>query len=473
MKAIAGSILAILITTVFLPSTALAAPPLAPEFNPLCWHREECEGARSGFSQGRGESGWIEGDAPCDQPGWGKCLPAGETETTIAFGGQKNFKDMGELMVVLYNYAVRIAGLLAVIVIIVAGVQWVASGGSSEVISSAKKRIGGAIIGLMIAFASFVILNTINPNLVKFRLPRIWLVRSSRLMPEYCRQSPSSTEFALLGANGQAVTLDKFQNVKLAKVGFDSMKCGDQYAVAGGGTTICRGDMCDPRGGEVCAPYIISGGSYSKGYSCVPGQILIRFDLVAILDHFSQNNWFSRSTESDDWLDYSDVEVYGVCLNPTTKVLALGAASYSWGSGKSMVNLQSTDKTSNPWSYAVVYDGFTGPDMSHSDSDWKCPNGFNLDGFILRTEIFRDWSTFEPFLFIGQSVSGGAVYGSWPTVGIKNYIRKDKLGKSMVLFNISLTDSNIKDIFENKDNKPHYQNNAWWNPVGDQGWNTF
>src|SRR3989339_1500740 len=348
-----------------------------PELNPLCWQKEDCMKARKQINtniiddvmdDAAAEAGWLSGvsagkcdkNGPDGKPLWGKCLPVGKTVTSISFGGKKEFENIGEFIITIYNYGVGLAGIVAVLVIILSGAQWVASGGNSEMIGAAKKRIGGAVIGLMILFSSFVILNTINPNLVKFRLPRIWLIRNSKMMPEFCRQSPSSTDFALLGVNGQTVNLDKFNSIALAPTNFDAMQCGDQYAIKGGGTSICHGDVCNVGSShQVCAPYIYANMTYGKGYSCVDGQILIRFDMAALMDAINQSRVGADKTEGDKWLDYTDVEVYGVCKNPTTKGLAIGKKSHTWGKGEANVNAQLIDKSSSPWSYAIVYGGFT------------------------------------------------------------------------------------------------------------------
>ncbi len=76
---------------------------------------------------------------------------------------------LGEYLGIVYRYLVVLAGVVAVIVIIVAGIQWTGSGGNSSTIESAKNRIVGAITGLGLAVGSYVILYTINPELVSFR----------------------------------------------------------------------------------------------------------------------------------------------------------------------------------------------------------------------------------------------------------------------------------------------------------------
>ncbi len=75
---------------------------------------------------------------------------------------------LGEYIRGIYRYALGISGIIAVIVIILGGFQWAASGGSPETISGAKKRITNGITGLIILLGSYSILYAINPNLVRF-----------------------------------------------------------------------------------------------------------------------------------------------------------------------------------------------------------------------------------------------------------------------------------------------------------------
>lgn len=83
---------------------------------------------------------------------------------------------LGEYITAVYKYAIVIIGVIAVIMLIIAGLQWMLPGGESENISSAKKKIEQAIIGLTIAVTSYSILYTINPELVRFRSLRVRLV---------------------------------------------------------------------------------------------------------------------------------------------------------------------------------------------------------------------------------------------------------------------------------------------------------
>ncbi len=145
--------------------------------NPMCWTKEACENKRKqllGANPGSYEGGWVQED-PCTGD-WGKCLPVGVTKAQISFGGDQEFSEAGSYIRAVYNYGIAAIGIVAVVVIIIAGAQWITSAGNAEVIGRAKKRISGAIIGLFIAYMSYAILQTINPATVSLRLPQVWLI---------------------------------------------------------------------------------------------------------------------------------------------------------------------------------------------------------------------------------------------------------------------------------------------------------
>lgn len=67
----------------------------------------------------------------------------------------------------IFNFVLAAAAILAVIMIIVGGLQYIGAAGNPSVISDAKDRIYWAILGLILALASVLILQTINPDLLK------------------------------------------------------------------------------------------------------------------------------------------------------------------------------------------------------------------------------------------------------------------------------------------------------------------
>lgn len=269
-----------ILMAVFLPSTMVFAASTVPEFDPICWKKQDCLNARATLlgktwdtltaeEKKLVDEGFSKNEDPCvggseDNP-WGKCLPSNVATTEIAFGGQRRFLHIGDFIKTNYNYALSIVGILAAVMMIVAGFQWVTSGGSSEAITSAKKRIGGAVVGLFIAYMSFFILNTINPATVNLRLPQVWLIRQQELTPQFCSAASSTGKFALVpgtDTNDQVSTVklpDKldynltFHNRIPADANEKNFWCGKRFFVKDSGADTCFGDYCDP--GKGCVAF--------------------------------------------------------------------------------------------------------------------------------------------------------------------------------------------------------------------------
>lgn len=73
----------------------------------------------------------------------------------------------------LYIYALGLVGLTALGAIIFGGILYTTSAGNPSLQGDAKKRITSALIGLGILLTSYLILYTINPDLVNLRNPSI------------------------------------------------------------------------------------------------------------------------------------------------------------------------------------------------------------------------------------------------------------------------------------------------------------
>lgn len=187
-----------------LPTTANAqgAPP---PLDARCFTQTECKVARSkmnlpieeqinGFYNNTSETREACKDKK-DSAGieLGFCLPSGQAATSVKFGGTSKFANIGVFIQYIYRYGIIFAGILAVLIIIVAGLQWTSSGGNSSTIESAKNRITGALTGLILVACSYIILNTINPATVNLRLPQIWLLRQDRIQNqhEFCVSVPA------------------------------------------------------------------------------------------------------------------------------------------------------------------------------------------------------------------------------------------------------------------------------------------
>ncbi|MCX6797815.1 MAG: pilin, partial [Candidatus Falkowbacteria bacterium] len=76
---------------------------------------------------------------------------------------------IGEYIGGVYKYASGVAGILAVIVLMIGGIIWLISGGDATKIGQSKELIIGSISGLVLLLCSYVILYQINPGLTKFK----------------------------------------------------------------------------------------------------------------------------------------------------------------------------------------------------------------------------------------------------------------------------------------------------------------
>ncbi|KKQ27869.1 MAG: hypothetical protein US42_C0004G0008 [Candidatus Magasanikbacteria bacterium GW2011_GWC2_37_14] len=88
---------------------------------------------------------------------------------------------LGEYIAAIYKYAIAVMAVISIVMIIGAGLGWVMSAGEAEKISHSKKRIGEAIIGILLAVGSYSLLYRINPNLVEFKNLRVAYVTGADL----------------------------------------------------------------------------------------------------------------------------------------------------------------------------------------------------------------------------------------------------------------------------------------------------
>ncbi len=132
---------------------------------------------------------------------------------------------LGQYIAAVYRYAVAIASIIAIVMIIVGGFELIISGGG-EMVQGAKTRIGNAVTGLVIALGSYVLLYAINPELVRFRSLKIDLVETVELTdgePESYTNLQSETATKI---KREDCTPDKLENIaKLGDLGETNGRC--------------------------------------------------------------------------------------------------------------------------------------------------------------------------------------------------------------------------------------------------------
>ena len=99
-------------------------------------------------------------------------LPGGVQEVPMSGGFSLYAKEV-------FWFLLSAAAVLALVMLVIGGAEYVGSAGNTSLMGDAKARITNALLGLLLALSSWLILNTINPDLVDSTLtiPPIQLVQ--------------------------------------------------------------------------------------------------------------------------------------------------------------------------------------------------------------------------------------------------------------------------------------------------------
>ncbi len=289
----------------------ILTPSFSYAVDQRCWTKKACEtqellGVFYGPNNETETACGMVKDAT-EQP-VGFCSQTGAAKTQISFGGKDLFTGMGDFIKWIYRYGIQAVGILAVVMIIVAGFQWVTSAGSQEKIGSAKKRIGGAMMGLFLAVMSYFILNMINPYLVNLRMPQVWKINTLGLVPPYCDQIKGGKKVSV--AEGGKFDIDPTDG--------ENTKCGKKYFVEGTADLTCKGLVC----GE--SQYCFEWPEGSKADECKNGNIGGYIYNKNLLD--PDCTTFSGLAKAglgvEDWAlaptDIEETEMWAVCSDGDT-----------------------------------------------------------------------------------------------------------------------------------------------------------
>lgn len=91
-------------------------------------------------------------------------------EVSYPFGGPKS-ELIPDYVEFIYRLAFFVGGALAVLMIILGGIEWTTAGVNPQAKNSAKDKLTKSIMGVLLLMASYVMLRTINPDLVVIKEP--------------------------------------------------------------------------------------------------------------------------------------------------------------------------------------------------------------------------------------------------------------------------------------------------------------
>jgi len=164
-----------------------AEPERNPAYDPGCWREAMCRT----FTECEAPLPCWEKDPACggSESEWGRCYPkTAPIKLQIKLQGAEEVVDIADYIAKLYTYTVSVGGILATVMIIFGGIIYLTAGGNPSRITQAKEYISNALIGSVLLFTSYLLLQTINPDLVKLSMPRVYLIRPRSLLTQFCNE---------------------------------------------------------------------------------------------------------------------------------------------------------------------------------------------------------------------------------------------------------------------------------------------
>ena len=119
------------------------------------------------------------------------CFPSSQkvnVKLNVKIGAMETVGDLGTYVSTAYSWMLGAAAVIAVIFIMMGGLEWVLSAGGAANVTKAKDHIKNGIIGLLLLISVSLILQTVNPELLKMQVPKPSLLRQVVLADSSCEK---------------------------------------------------------------------------------------------------------------------------------------------------------------------------------------------------------------------------------------------------------------------------------------------
>ncbi|OGG87130.1 hypothetical protein A3B87_00335 [Candidatus Kuenenbacteria bacterium RIFCSPHIGHO2_02_FULL_39_13] len=140
----------------------------------------------------------------------------------------------------IYNLFIGVVGILAVIMIMAGGFQWLLAAGNAQRISGAKTTIISAIMGLVLALTSYTILNLVNPDLLALKINLPSPIPTASETNIFCLSEGKEKIYTEVGGQD-------FQTIVDFSITGEQTKCGKIYYIKDNGGATCEGQVCDDK----------------------------------------------------------------------------------------------------------------------------------------------------------------------------------------------------------------------------------
>lgn len=145
----------------------------------------------------------------------GKTGPDGEQKSATVL----DVPWLGNYIGGVYEYAIGVAIVVAAVMAVIGGFQYMTAGGDAKRVSAGKDRIVNALIGIVLVLAAYIILNTINTELTHLRSVDVQYVEGQQFVPLAMvppgveeRGGPASDQTPTLGPkDGEPAVVEGFK----------------------------------------------------------------------------------------------------------------------------------------------------------------------------------------------------------------------------------------------------------------------
>lgn len=96
-------------------------------------------------------------------------IPGSNFQKGVTTTLEANTGPIARYISAIYNYGVGIVGIVAAMMLMIGGIIWLTAAGSSSKIEQGKSFIFSSLTGMALVLTAYILLNTINPELVNFK----------------------------------------------------------------------------------------------------------------------------------------------------------------------------------------------------------------------------------------------------------------------------------------------------------------
>ena len=285
--------------------------------------------------------------------------------------------NLSSYLVGLYNFLLSVVGIVAVLMLVIGGMRYISAVGNPAAISSAKDIIYNAFFGLLLALLSWVIVSTMNPDVLYIKKPGSDF--SNRIVGVCYKSFDSATSACVCKDDSSPPPSYPIANAgECDSACYLARKCGTKTAascVMTGTPNIVNSDeflintkgWCTCVDGEKVNPVTVGVATCQD--ACLPNNCFVadfRIGVIAASDN--------KATSFGFVLPESDIKrAKYYAVNSTTKENPL-----TFTEGCTLA-INAADYTSGPVpvkSYIVDFYFITGPDGTYDPVLEDIPNGY-------------------------------------------------------------------------------------------------